>query len=180
MMRKVLTAALLILLPVAAGAQIQYYPTGGGSVTTIQTNSTAVTTAGTSSEVLHTLTLPGGSLQKIGDIAEVNMTAVHAANGNTKNTQIKLTSCAGASLIALSSASSGISLFQGVRCTRTGDSTMLCVGSTTNTAVTAFTTAGAALTGLSFSGDIVFVACVTTATQAGDVTVTSSKLTVTK
>jgi hypothetical protein len=181
-MRKAMVGlALLLCLPlIGSGQSINYYPAGGGgSVTTVATNSTTVATSGTAAEVLHTLTLPANALAAVGDYVDVNATFVAAANGNGKVYSVKLTNAGGTALANLSSTSSGISVYQTVHCTRTGDTTMLCAGAVTHTAVTAYTTATNALTGVTFTNPIVFVLTGATATQAGDLSATSSKLVLT-
>ena len=184
-MRRLLCLIVLLALPGLAGAQssdyIRYFPAqASGSVTTIQTNSTAVPTSGTLIEVLHTLTLPANSLANVGDFIDINSTLVVAANGNTKIANIRLTDTGGTVLSNISTTSSGISISEIVRCTRTGASTMLCIGAVTSTAVIAWTTATVAVTGQDFTAPIVFVVVGTTATSAGDLTATASKLTLTK
>jgi hypothetical protein len=184
-MRRLLCLIVLLALPGLAGAQssdyLRYYPAGGGGdVSTVQTNSTAVPTSGTLIQALHTLSLPAQSLGSAGDFVDLNATFVVAANGNSKTAAIRLTGTGGTVLITIGTTSSGISIAETVRCTRTGETTMLCFGAYNTTAVTGWTTSATAVTGQDFTAPIVFVLAGTSPNQAGDITATSSKLTLTK
>ena len=161
-----LALALLLVLPGVAQAQIEFKPASSGLYTNVADSTTATATSGTAEEVLYTLTIPAGTFSREGSEVSLAFSYATAANGNAKTARIRMTSIGGTGISAVTSSTSAIGHFHWLRCVRVSSSAMGCWVDANGG-----TPSWTMVTGLTFTNAIVMVACGTTATAAGDITI---------
>jgi hypothetical protein len=153
---------------------------GAATVDILHKSTAAVATSGTAEEVLHTYTLPAGSLAAIGDKVELLGTCTHAANANAKSWRLEWGGISGTAVTAISSTSSGIKTSATASCTRTSATTATCIPVTGSNAAAGAVAALVQLTSQDFTASIVLVLTATTAVAAGDLSCEAFVVTTTK
>lgn len=164
-----------LLLPVVASAQIHYSPMSGETIL-YSANLLALTTSGTSEEVLKTVSIPAGSLGASGayQSVDINVGLSAAANTNSKTYNLRIGGIGGTAIATTTGDTSSGNRFSVWCHLFPVDSTHMS-GTCTNSRSTGTSflfVAALNSTTLNFGAAIDVTVTGTTAVQAGDLTLT--------